>query len=98
MNYLLLESDNAGLILYFIIGFISFLLGVWITRLIFSVDKFLEYQKTQAVLLSKQLDTMEQHSTIMIAQLELIASIADKAGIPVKDINDVTKDFGIEFE
>src|SRR5665213_1076284 len=54
------------------------------------------------VLLSKNADDqtalLEQQNNINTAQLQLLAGMADKLGMPVNDINEVVTEFGIEYE
>ena len=52
----------------------------------------------QTEILKDHTNKMEHHSIVMIAQMELIASIAEKAGVPLNDINEVTKGFGVTFD
>ena len=52
----------------------------------------------QAEFLKTQQELLVHQNGILVAQLSLLASLADKAGVPVKDINEVTTDYEIEFE
>ena len=52
----------------------------------------------QTEILTNQHELIVHQNGILLAQLSLLGSMADKAGVPIKDINDVTKDYEIEFE
>ena len=52
----------------------------------------------QTNILVEQSKILEYQNKILLANLNLTASIADKQGVPASDINDATLDFGFEFE
>jgi len=87
--------DNT--ILYLIISFIAFFIGVLITRWIFGIEKIIDNLNQQTKALFNLSEMLDYQNKVMTAQLHLISSIAEKAGVPLEDINEVTRPFDIEF-
>jgi uncharacterized membrane protein YjdF len=57
-----------------------------------------ENGKIQKELLLSQNDKIDSQSNILLAQLGLLAGIAEKSGMPVDDINELVKDYGVEYD
>ena len=74
--------------LYYFLPFVPLVAYIFILVAVFAIKKSSE----------KQAEFWEYQNGISKAQLELTASIAEKLGVPLKDINGVTSDFGITFE
>ena len=87
-----MRSDSS-----FIFWIIALAVSLFSLYAMYCVTLIKAETEKQTKILEDHTNKMEQHSIIMIAQMELIASIADKAGVPMDDINEVTKDFGVTF-
>ena len=83
--------ETISLVILIVAAIVSVMLIVAIFTIKDNVIKHTEILENQSVMI-------EYQNEVMGAQLELIASIADKAGVPIKDINDVTEKYGITFE
>lgn len=86
----------------FIIWVVAAIVSILLIVAIFDIKSYTKKQTEildqQTKILDNQSEMLEYQNKVLIAQLNLLSSIADKAGVPLKDINDVTKDFDIEFE
>lgn len=77
-----------------VIVIVSIVLTRWILRIDGIYDALAEIQKQTKIANENR---VEQYK-LSLAQLEILASIADKLGVKNEDINEVTKSYGIEFE
>ncbi len=88
--------------IYFIVLIIAAIISILLIAAIFTikdnVSKHTDILERQAKILSNLSVMIEYQNEAMTAQLHLLSSIAEKAGVPLTDINEVVKNFGIEFE
>lgn len=76
------------------IGVIGFIVGICLIAAVFTISN--QSQK-QTLIMQSNIVLIEELKNIMHAQLEILGSLAEKNGVPVEDINDVTEKFGFTF-
>lgn len=88
-------EDNLMII---VVAFIVSLI-VWaiLVRWIFRIDSIVKNQEVIIRTLEETIIQNEKRHNIGLAQLELMASIANEINVSVEDINEVTEKFGIKF-
>ena len=79
------------LLIVLAIAIIVFLICREIVMWYWKINERIKLQKETQALLAKQ-------NKILEAQLNLLAGMSDKLGVPVSDINEVVNEFGIEYE
>ena len=88
-------------LIYFIIWAIAAAVSILLIVAVFTIKdnakKQTEILEGQTQLLENFNAMLEYQNEAMTTQIHLLASLAEKAGVPITDINEVTKPYDIEF-
>jgi uncharacterized coiled-coil protein SlyX len=96
--FTLLQAESTSIpIIYIVTVIVGFIISVFIMRWIFQIETLVKHQETIIRTLEETVIQNEKMCAINLAQLELIASIANEVDVNVADINEVTSKFDIMF-
>jgi len=84
---------------FYLVVYVGFVAGaIYFAKWVFGIQKISDNLDHQASLALIQKEAQEKQEKITLAQLHVLGLIADKLGVPASDINEATKELGIEFE